>query len=50
MRIQIHKLNAHLFEGTMAEQMSLDSGKGLVRIIVCLLDQSKLFSLGLVKA
>ena len=50
MRIQVHELDAHFLERSVAEKMPLDSGKSLMWVIVCLLNQSELFSLRLIEA
>jgi hypothetical protein len=50
MRVQIHKLNADLFETTMAQQVSLNTRQGFMWIIISLLDKSELFTLRLVQS
>ena len=47
--VQVHELNAHLFEGSLGEQVPLDTGQGLVRVVVSLLDQPQLLALTLVQ-
>ena len=45
MGVQVHELNAHLFEGAMAEEVAFDSRKGLVRVIIGLFNQREFFPL-----
>ena len=40
----------HLFEGSLRQQMTLDPGERLVRVVIGLLDQTQLLSLGLVQS
>lgn len=42
------RLLIHLFECSLGEEMTLDPGQSLVRIVVRLLNQTQLFTLGLV--
>lgn len=48
--VKIHKLNSNLLEGTLSQQLSFDSREGLVRIVVGLFNETKLFPLALVQA
>ena len=48
--VHVLELNGHLLEGTLREQVALDSRESLVRIVVGLLDQTQLLSLLLVQA
>ena len=36
MTVEIHKFNIHFFEDSLCEEMSFDSGKSLIRIIISL--------------
>lgn len=47
--VEIHELDSSLLEGALGQQMSLDSRQRLVRVVVCLLDQSQFFALALVQ-
>lgn len=42
-------LSPNLLEGSLCQQMSLDPGEGLMRIVVCLLNKPQLLALGLVQ-
>ena len=39
-RVKVHKLNSNFLEASMAEQVALDARKCLMRIVICLLNQS----------
>jgi len=47
--VEVHKLNAHFLEGSLCEQVPLDAGEGFVRVVICLLNQTQLLTLGLVQ-
>ena len=49
MTVEIHELNASLFKSTLSEQVTLDTGQGLVRIVIGLLDQTQFLTLRLVE-
>ena len=40
---------SYLFEGTLGEQVTLDAGQRLVRVVVRLFDQPELLPLGVVQ-
>ena len=48
--VQVHELDARLLEGTLGEQVTLDTGQRLVRVVVRLLNQTQLLTLRLVEA
>ena len=47
--VQVHKLDAHLLERTLRQQVPLDARERLVRIVVRLLDEPKLLALILIQ-
>jgi len=49
-RIQIHELDADLFEGALRQQVTLYSRQSLVGVVVGLLDETQLFSLALIQS
>ena len=48
-RVEVHELNADLFEGTMAEEVPLHSRESFMRVIISLLNQRKFISLRLIQ-
>ena len=48
--VEVHELYADLLECSLSQQLSLDPGKSLMRVVVSLFDQAKLLSLTLVQA
>jgi len=48
-RVEVHELNPDLLEGTVAQQVPLNSRKRFVRVVVSLLNQPQLLSLRLVE-
>lgn len=38
-------MRANLFEGSLSEEVTFDSGQSLVRVVVGLLDETQLFTL-----
>ena len=49
-RVEVHELDRHLLERALRQQVALDAGERLVRVVVRLLDQAKLLALRLVEA
>lgn len=50
MAVHIHELNSNFLECSLSEQVSLDSAKSLMGIVISLLNETQLLTLGLVKS
>ena len=48
--VLVHKLDGHLLEGALGQQLALDAADGLVRVVVGLLNEAHLLALRLVEA
>mmetsp|Transcript_30637 Transcript_30637/g.99608 ORF Transcript_30637/g.99608 Transcript_30637/m.99608 type:complete len:435 (-) Transcript_30637:2259-3563(-) len=49
-RVKVHKLDAHLLEGSLREEVPLDARQRLVRVVVRLLDEAELLALLLIES
>mmetsp|Transcript_8674 Transcript_8674/g.16832 ORF Transcript_8674/g.16832 Transcript_8674/m.16832 type:complete len:225 (-) Transcript_8674:2158-2832(-) len=50
MAVEIHEFDVALLEGTLGQQVTLDTGQGLMGVVVCLLYKTKFFTLRLIQS